>query len=82
MPTTLSMVRQIVCFLCDSKYRESIKAGNAVYFAKRTGHLKMRYSRIVSLSEHNKRAKLHFQCGENLRESDLKCPVRSEVNVK
>ena len=27
---------------------------HAVYFTKRTGHLKMCYSRIFSLSEHNK----------------------------
>ena len=53
-----------------------IKTGNAVYFAKGTGHSKMRYSQIVSLSEHNKHAKLHSQLRKNLRKSIFKCPVR------
>ena len=44
--------------------RESNNTGQTVYFANRTGHLKMLYSRIISLSQHNKHTKLHFQCIE------------------
>ena len=36
----------------------------------------MRYSRIVSLSGHNKHAKIHFQSKKKLRKSIFKCPVR------
>ena len=32
---------------------------------KRVGHFKMRYSRIFSLSEHNKLTKVHSQCKKN-----------------
>ena len=39
-------------------YWESTNIGHTVYFTKHTGHLKMQYSRIFSLSEHNKHTKL------------------------
>ena len=40
-------------------YMESTNIGDTVYFTKRTGHSKMRYSLIFSLSENNKHTKLH-----------------------
>ena len=57
-------------------YRESTNIGHTIYFTKRTGHLKMRFSRIFPLSEHNKHTKLHSQCGKNSRNSIFKYPVR------
>ena len=57
-------------------YRASTITGHTVYFTKRTGHLKMRYSQFFSLSEHNKHTKLHSQYRKNLRKSFFKCPVR------
>jgi len=42
-------------------YRASTITGHTVYFIKRTGHLKMRYSQFFSLSEHNKHTKLHMK---------------------
>ena len=45
-------------------------------FTKRTGHSKMRYSLIFSLSEHNKDTKLHSQYRKNWRKSIFKCTVR------
>ena len=47
------------------KYRASTITGLTVYFTKRTGHLKMRYSQFFSLSEHNKHTKLHSQYRKN-----------------
>ena len=46
-------------------YRVFTITGHTVYFTKRTGYLKMRYSRVFSLSEHNKHTKLHSQYGKN-----------------
>ena len=46
-------------------YRVSTITGHTVYFTKRTGHLKMRYSQFYSLSEHNKHTKLHSQYRKN-----------------
>ena len=59
-----------------NRYRESTNIGHTVYFTERTGHLKMRYTRTFSLSDHNKHTKLHSQCRKNLRNSISKCPVR------
>ena len=47
-------------------YRESIETGNTVKFVKCTGNLKMCYSQVVLLSEHNKDAKLHSKTAYKL----------------
>ena len=50
---------------CIGPYTGSPPILDTVYFTKRTGHLKIRYSRIFSLSEHNKHTKLHSQYRKN-----------------
>ena len=42
-------------------YRVFTITGHTVYFTKRTGYLKMRYSQFFPLSEHNKQMKLYSQ---------------------
>ena len=47
-----------------------------ILFTSQTAHLKMRYYRIFSLSEHKKHTKLHSRCRKNQRKGIFKCPVR------
>ena len=56
-------------------YMESTNIGDTVYFTKRTGHLKMRYSLIFSLSENNKHTKLILNV-KKLKKNIFQCLVR------